>query len=221
VDDSFTALRARVLAESGHDFLSELSDAWRRMDYYSPGSSYTSWHKAGRAVDTLVDYLSPNRQERWLEVALEPGGGEVLWRLYLRCVEQDGSQGAPLTVRPWDLTADARSNGRGGRFKRMPNGYYVDLTDLMAQYGWLRISSWDHPEFHWYDSFIGLEYWHFQKRDRLLWYDAMLELYSAERMFEFHRWEAQQEKGTPAWKAHVKGVPLLPPELRLLERLEP
>jgi TolB protein len=156
-----------------------------------------------------------------LEVVLEPGGGEVLWRLYLRAVEQDGSQGAPLTVRPWDLTADARSNGTGGRFKRMPEGYYVDLTDLMAQYGWLRISSHDHPGFHWYDSLMAVEYWHFQKNEGLLWYEAMSELYPEALMYAHHRWEVQREKGMQAWMARAKGVPLPPKELRLLERLQP
>jgi TolB protein len=221
VDGSFLALRARILQESGHDFLSELSDAWRGMSVDSAGSSYTSWHKAGRAFDTLVDLLSPDRSERWLEVVLEPGGGEVCWRLYLRCVAQDGSQGRPLTVRPWDLTADARSNGQGGRYKRMPNGYYVDLTDLMAQYGWLRISSHDHPDFHWYDNFLAVEYWHFQKTDGLRWYDAMLELYPADVMDAYHGWEVQREKGMAAWLAHAKGIPLPPEELRLLDRLAP
>jgi TolB protein len=221
VDDSFAAMRARVLAESGHDFLSELSDAWRAMSYDSPGSSYTSWHKAGRAIDVLLDYLSPDRRQRWLQVVLEPGGGEIFWRLYLRAEEQDGSQGVPLKVRPWDLTADARGNGRGGRYRRMPDGYYVDLTDLMAQYGWLRISSHDDPDFHWYDSLMAVEYWHFQKTEGLPWYSAMLELYSAERMEEYHRWEVQQEKGMPVWLARAKGVPLPPAELRVLERIDP
>jgi TolB protein len=220
VDDSFVAMRARILEESGHDFLSELSDAWRAMDWYSEGSSYTSWHKAGRAFDVLLDYFSADRR-RLLEVVLEPGGGEVFWRLYLRCAEQDGRQGMPLRVRPWDLTADARSNGRGGRYRRMPDGYYVDLTDLMAQYGWLRISSHDHPDFHWYDRLMAVEYWHFQKTEGLTWYDAMLELYPAERMYEVHRWEVQQELGMPPWLARAKGIPLPLEERLLLDRLEP
>jgi TolB protein len=168
VDDSFAAMRQRIVAETGHDFLAQLSDAWRGVSYDSGWSAYMSWHKAGRAIDTLMDYLSPDHRERWLEVALEPGGGEVYWRLYLRCTEQDGSQGRPLTIRPWDLTADARQNLRGGRRKPVPNGYYVDLTDLMAQYGWLRIASHDHPDFHWHSNFIALEYWHFQKTEGLL-----------------------------------------------------
>jgi TolB protein len=219
VDDSFQAMRQRVVDETGHDFLAELSDAWRGVGYDGSGSAYMSWHKAGRAIDTLLDYLSPDRRQRWLEVALEAGGGEVYWRLYLRCQVQDGSQGMPLKVRPWDLTADARRNLTGGRYKPVPNGYYVDLTDVMAQYGWQRIAAHDGPDFHWHTNFLALEYWHFQKTDGLLWYEAMSELFPPDELETYHRWEVQVEKGTPIWLAAAKGVPLPWEERHRLEML--
>ena len=221
VNDSFDAMRQRIQEETGHDFLSHLSDAWRAVSFYSEGSQYTSWHKAGRAIDTLLDYLSPDHRQRWLEIVLEPGGGATYWRLYLKCELQDGSQGMPLKLRPWDARASARKNLQGGHRKPVPNGYYVDLTELMAQYGWLRISAHDSPGFHWHTNFVALEYWHFQKTDGLLWYTAMLELFSEDVMQEHHRWEVQKAKGTPAWLALVKGIPLPWKERRLLERLVP
>jgi TolB protein len=221
VDASFAAMRRRAINESGHDFFAYLSDAWRAVSYDGAGSSYTSWHKAGRALDTLMDYLSPDRRQRWLEVVLEPAAGDIYWRLYLRCERQDGSQGMPLKVRPWDLTADARKNLRGGRFKPVPNGYYVDLTDLMAQYGWLRIAAHDHPNFHWTSNFLALEYWHFQKTGGLPWYDAMLELFPQEVMDTHHSWETQKQKGTPLWLAWAKGIPIPTKERRMLERIAP
>jgi TolB protein len=221
VDDSFNAMRQRVIAETGHDFFAELSDAWRAVSYDSERAAYTSWHKAGRAIDTLMDYLSPDHRQRWLEIALEPGGGEVYWRLYLRCERQDGSQGMPLKIRPWDATASARQNLRGGRPKPIPDGYYVDLTDLMAQYGWLRIASHDKPDFDWHNNFVALEYWHFQKTEGLLWYDAMLELFPAEVIEMHHQWAVQIQKGTPAWLAAAKGVPLPWEERRKFEMLAP
>jgi TolB protein len=103
----------------------------------------------------------------------------------------------------------------------MPNGYYVDLTDLMAQYGWQRIASHDSPGFHWHTSFVALEYWHFQKTEGLLWYDAMLELFPPAVMETHHRWEVQEELGTPVWLAAAKGVPLPWEERRRLEMLAP
>jgi hypothetical protein len=68
---------------------------------------------------------------------------------------------------------------------------------------------------------MAVEYWHFQKTEGLLWYDAMLELYPAELLSQHHRWEVQREKGMPAWMARAKGIPLPPEELRLLDRLAP
>jgi TolB protein len=127
----------------------------------------------------------------------------------------------PLKLRPWDARASARQNLQGGHRKSVPNGYYVDLTELMAQYGWLRISAHDSPGFHWHTNFVALEYWHFQKTDGLLWYDAMLELFSPELMEEHHRWEVQKAKGAPAWLALAKGIPLPWKERQLLERLVP
>jgi hypothetical protein len=117
------------------------------------------------------------------------------------------------------VTAGARQNGRGGKRKALPDGYYVDLTDLMAQYGWLPIASHDHPDFHWHTNFVALEYWHFQKTGGLSWYEAMLELFSPEVVALHHSWEVQQLRGTPAWLAWAKGVPMPAAETRLLERI--
>ncbi len=219
VNDSFIALRQRTIDECGRDFFAQLSDAWRDIGYDSGHSSYTSWHKTGRAIDTLMDYLSPDRRQRWLEVVLEPGGGEVYWRLYLRCEKQDGSQGQPLRTRPWDLTADARQALTGGRRKALPTGYYIDLTDLMAQYGWLRIAAHDSPDFHWHNNFYAVEHWHFQKTDGLAWYDAMLEVFEPAQIEHYHNWQVQQRKGTPAWLVAAKGIPLPWHERKWLERI--
>ena len=221
VNDSFIAMRQRTIDECGRDFFAQLSDAWRDIDYDSDYSAYTSWHKTGRAIDTLMDYLSPDHRQRWLEVVLEPGGGEIYWRLYLRCEKQDGSQGRPMRTRPWDLTADARQALTGGRRKALPTGYYIDLTDLMAQYGWLRIAAHDSPAFHWHTNFIAVEHWHFQKTEGLLWYDAMLEVFSPDLVERYHNWKVQQEKGMPLWLAVAKGIPVPWNERRWLAHLVP
>jgi TolB protein len=212
-------MRKRIIDETGRDFLAQLSDAWRSLDADGSWSSYTSWHKTGRAIDTLMDYLSPDHRKRWLEVVLEPGGGEIYFRLYLYCAVQDGSQGMPLKTRPWDLTADARRALTGGRRKDMPNGYYVDLTDLMAQYGWLRIAAHDHPDFHWHTNFVATEYWHFQKTDGLLWYDALLEVYAPDDVYIYHNWLVLKEKGLPPWLASAKGIPIPKKEQNLLDMI--
>jgi hypothetical protein len=89
----------------------------------------------------------------------------------------------------------------------------------MAQYGWLPIASGEHPAFHWHTNFVALEYWHYQKTGGLRWYEAMLELFAPDVVDMHHNWEVQQMRGTPAWLAWAKGVPMPAAETRPLERI--
>ncbi len=55
---SFAQVRAEIRAQTGVDALARLSEALRPADYGTskPGVLYTSWHKAGRAVDLFIPY---------------------------------------------------------------------------------------------------------------------------------------------------------------------
>jgi TolB protein len=178
VDDSYNAARQRILDESGWDFLGQLSEAVRPLSFKSEASDFLSWHKAGRAIDTLQAYSTT--QGQMLEVAREDVRGNTYWRLYLRAAKQDGSQGEPLRQYLWDVSdvARSRSRGRGGLVKGMPAGYYVDLTELLRQYGWQRISAHTDPDFDWHTNYTALEFWHYQKTDGLSWWDAIREVYT-------------------------------------------
>jgi TolB protein len=214
VDDSFNALRARVVEETGYDFLSTLSEALRPFDFYSETSEHASWHKAGRAIDLLFDSYDQHGRPR-LEVVREDIGGETYWRLFLRCARQDGSQGKPLKVNPWDLSREARTSiapEQGGTYKYIPRGYYVDFTTLAREYGWWRISAHDAENFSWTWHFKALEYWHYQKRDDLEWYQAMLQVYSQEEMDRYFTWEKMVEAGDDEYLIFAKGIPLPPSE---------
>lgn len=219
VDDSFNALRARVVEETGYDFLSALSEALRPFDFYNDTSEYASWHKAGRAVDLLFDFYDQDGQP-CLEVVREDIGGETYWRLFLRCVRQDGSQGRPLKVNPWDLSREARTliaPEEGGTYKPIPRGYYVDFTALAQEYGWWRISAHDAEDFSWTWHFKALEYWHYQKRDGLEWYQTMLQVYSQEEMDRYFTWKKMVEAGEDEYLIFAKGIPLPPSERRWLK----
>lgn len=217
VDGSFNALRQRVLADSGRDFLGRLSEASRPLDFYSDASAYASWHKAGRAFDTLFDIF--DSQGAALELVREDISGDTHWRVYLRCVRQDGSQGRPLTASPWDHSyegREVRGRGQGGAPEPLPRGYYVDFTALAQIYGWQRISAHDADDFHWHEALKAMEYWHFQKTDSLIWYQAMLQVWESETVVEWFTWEAMVEKDTmDPWLAAAKGVPLPVTEGRL------
>ncbi len=175
VDSSFTALRKRVIQETGYDYLGTLADTWRPMNHIPrPGQSRRSWHVTGRAFDIWPDYI--RNPTFTMEIVREDIGYTVYWRVYLRAARQDGSLGEPLREAPWDL--EARNSGGqaaedGGRPKKIPAGYYVDFTTLAADYGWSRVQAiW---RWRWY--FPDIEYWHFQKTDGLTWWEAMLQIY--------------------------------------------
>lgn len=209
VDGSFDALRQRVLADSGRDFLGRLSEAIRPLDFYSDASAYASWHKAGRAFDTLLDFY--DRRGPFMEITRENMSGDTYWRVYLSCAKQDGSQGRPLTVNPWDHTyegREVRGRGQGGAPEPLPHVYYTDFTALARLYGWQRISAYDADDFHWHEAFKAMEYWHFQKTDGLMWYQAMLQIWEPATVDEWFNWETMVEKETMSpWLVAVKGVP--------------
>jgi TolB protein len=207
---AFNQLRQVVLEKSGYDFLGTLSDMWRPAGFANDSSDYLSWHKAGRAIDLLWEYRTRSGMPL-LEVAPELLADDTYWRLYLRCRQQDGSQGQPLTTRTWDLSYQARAiraPETGGHFNSViPYGYYIDLTELIRQTGWERISSIDQPDFHWHWNFLALEYWHLQRRGGLSWYRAMQEVYGSALLEDHFGPMTIASRGEEPWRVFAKGLP--------------
>jgi TolB protein len=215
VDDSFVALRDRLADEVGYDFLGEMSEAYRPHQFYSDTSEYASWHKSGRAIDILFDYTTDMGQ--MLEIARDDMGGETFWRVFLRCSDQSGACGRPLTVNTWNWSHQARAEiapDQGGVEKQVLAGYYVDLAALSREYGWTRISSWDSPDFSWTWHFKGFEYWHFLKADGLTWYPAVQEVIAPNKLDQTFTYDKMVELGDPPLLIALKGVPL-PAKARL------
>jgi TolB protein len=192
VDEAFIALRQRVLEETGWDFLGALDAMWEPIDSLPPpGLDAASWNKAGRAFDIARELnlgASPV-----VEVVPDSGacnptfiecsGVGTYWRVYVRARRQDGSQGEPLRARPWNFAARYSGNTTdyeaGGAAKPViPPGYYVDFTQLAADYGWERVPAGP----TWRTFFPAALFWHFEKRDGLAWDEAMLELYTAKEV---------------------------------------
>ena len=90
------------------------------------------------------------------------------------------TQGEPLREAIWDVTETTRIRlgGRGGLVRGVLPGYYIDLTELLRQYGWERIPSHTEPGFDWHREFKAIEYWHYQKADGLSWWQALHEVYT-------------------------------------------
>ncbi|MEM7342699.1 MAG: hypothetical protein AAF485_00520 [Chloroflexota bacterium] len=219
VDDSFQTWRFQIRDEVGYDFLSQLSDATRDVGAYTETSQYASWHKSGRAIDTLFDYhLESGRLAH--EIVREDYSGETYWRTYLRCEDQSGRCGRPLTVNPWNYSQRARVDiapEQGGIERPNQSGYYVDFTAVGRTYGWDRISSFDDTEeYSWTWHFLAFEYWHYQKPltaneaapNTANWYQAMLDIYPPERLEQFFSWAKMREIGDDPYLIALKGVPL-------------
>jgi TolB protein len=202
---SFVDLRRAVIAESGHDFLAHLSEATRPVDFHVSTASYTSWHKAGRAFDTLFNYAAGGRTV--LYIVPEPIAGRLFWRLYLRAASQDGSQGAPLTQPIFNPTART--------LLPPPPGYFVDFTALAASHGWRRIAAQERETFNWRSELLALEYWHFERRDGLSWYAAMSLVYDDRTLERLFNVETMIELGVRPGGIGNLGLPWAPPPPRI------
>ena len=180
VDQSFDALRARVIADAGWDLLGQLDNMYLPLDSKPlPGQPAESWSYAGRAID--FNYLLALADNPQVEVVREDQGSETFWRIYLRTAVQDGTMGEPLRQLPWDFRArfgfDPQYYDQGGKTKdEIPGGYYLNFTALAADYGWTRVPAVE----RWHTFFQGIRYWHFENHQGLTWEEAMLEIYTAE-----------------------------------------
>jgi TolB protein len=179
VDESFQALRRRAAADAGWDLLATLENAFVPLTApLAPGLG-DSWLYTGRAF--AFTPLPANAG--WLAVAPEDFGAQRYWRVYLRARQQDGSQGMPLHERPWDF--NARFSGDPALYEQggapLPagaEGYWIDLTELAAAYGWARL-----PALHtWRASYPAARFNEFVLSGDQDWRAAMLELYPPEAL---------------------------------------
>jgi TolB protein len=185
VNDSFNALREAVLDAAGFDLLGELEDAFWRIDRPpQPGEERRNWHMTGRAFSInrngIAGFPPP------IEVVREDVGVNTYWRVYVRAAEQNGQLGEPLRQMPWDFAArsqgDVASYDAGGRLRtEMPEGYYVDLTTIVEDYGW----SWTPSGRDWRANFNSTNFWMFRKTDGLSWFEAMREIYTEAQLGGF------------------------------------
>lgn len=193
VNDSFEAMRQRVIQKIGYDLLSNLEDAYWRIDNQAgpprlpePGQERTNWHYTGRAI-ALDRNLALVGSPPSLVVIREETELGTMWRVLARVAEtaQNGQLGEPLRTLPWDFTTrseDPVAFEEGGSLMEIPPpGYYVDLTQLFSDYGWERIRA----DRTWRTNFSGVLYWVFVKTEGLSWQEAMGEVYTAEEFDAF------------------------------------
>jgi TolB protein len=188
VNDSFEALRQRLVVKTGVDVLGRLEGAyWRRDRLPEPGQDRRNWHYAGRAISLPRDLVLQGNPAPLVVLREETEFG-TYWRVMARAPQnrQDGSLGEPLRALPWDFGARFTDNptafeGGGQLMANIPPGYYVDLTQIMADYGWERSPA----DRTWRQNYGGVLFWQFQKTDGLTWEEAMLQIYSEQEVAEF------------------------------------
>lgn len=180
VDDLFSALRQEISRTSGWDVLANLENAYLPMTDPTLPGTIDEWLVTGLAYSINPLPL----QAGWMAIKREDIGGEVYWRVYVRARYQDGSQGIPLKFQSWDL--DARANGNpqdyeaGGAFNGVPNGYWIDITELSNRFGWYRLPALT----NWRAYYSASRFNHFAFTRGMDWDTAMLELYPAEMIHQ-------------------------------------
>jgi len=173
VDESFVALRQRVIDEAGWDALAGLSDAFVPLTTSLDPGLGQDWLYTGRAF--ALNPLMSNAG--WMVAVRQDYGTQTYWKLYIRTLSQDGTQGEPLHNPPWDLAAryelDPVAYEQGGKYTDVPPGYWLDFTSLARQYGWERLPSLP----NWRTYYSGARFTEFAYTGGLDWYSAMLEIY--------------------------------------------
>ena len=174
-NEAFQALRQAAAQEAGWDFLAKLGDAFVGLnDPLPPGFAYNDWLYTGRAF--AFDQAAYQSGDVYL--VREDFGAQTFWRVFLRAGKQDGTEGRPLRVHPWDLNArfsgnpDAYDQG-GQRMSAVPQGYFVDFTALAAAFGFERQPALP----NWRTFYPGARFDEFAFTQGLDWLAAMLELY--------------------------------------------
>ncbi len=218
VAPSLVAWQHDILEATGWDLLAKTLGAWRAIDQvrkremYQYDYGYLSWHKAGRALDLPLEFKVGGVDQ--MLVVREDLGPNVYWRMYLRTAAQDGTQGEPLKENPWQYwwhivpEDDPEAYDAGGRRVPVPQGYHVDITSLAKSHGWNRIACYAiEDDYHWLTDSNGTEYWHYERTDGLVWWDAMRQLYSLEVLHDHVGWEAGLSHAQSEAMMRSKGIP--------------
>jgi TolB protein len=177
VNESFSALRQRVILDTGWDALASLENAYTPLTSSLDPGQNQDWLFTGRAF--ALNPLTLNAG--WMVVVREDIDGQTYWRIYLRTVAQDGSQGEPLRTRPWDLLSryniDPQAYDQGGTYaKSIPGGFWVDFTALAHKFGWQRLPALG----NWRTYFKGTQFNEYILTGGLDWRAAMLQLYPSD-----------------------------------------
>jgi len=172
-DECFSTLRQSTGEILGWDFLAQLNNAALPITTPPVPAIPQNWLYTGRAIALNLAPLNAG----WMAVSREDFDGQTYWRLWLKCLNQDGSCGMLVTEPMWDFASRASGNlaafEEGGMQVSEPQGYWVDFTDIALQCGWQRIPSLS----NWRTFYPGIQFNTLVYSQGKSWKQAMLELY--------------------------------------------
>ncbi|MBI9048250.1 MAG: PD40 domain-containing protein [Anaerolineaceae bacterium] len=171
-DESFDRLRKTVSKQTGWDTLNSLENAFIPITVPSEIWNNENWFYTGRAIALNTSPMDAG----WMTIVKEENNGKIYWRMYLKCRYQDGSQGKPLKVRPFNLDARLIGNpeiyDQGGMLTDIPEGYWIDFTELAYRYDWERIPA----SIQWETYYPAARFNIFIFKQSIDWSHAMLEI---------------------------------------------
>lgn len=176
VIENFNKLRSKIASESGWDFLYQLEKTFIPITEPATPGTAEEWLYTGRAFE-----FNPLSIHAGLTTTIkEERNGQTYWRIFIKSRYQDGSQGMPLKQMPFDLSArynnDPVTYETGGKKTSIPEGYWVDMTDLALSHSWERLPAIG----NWQRYFDSARFNQFVFTNGLDWYAAMKELYPVE-----------------------------------------
>jgi Tol biopolymer transport system component len=222
VAPSLVSWQQDLVQASGWDFLSKTLGSWRNIDQvrkremYAYDYGFLSWHKTGRALDLSLEYKVDGVNQMIL--TREDLGDQLYWRMYLHTAVQDGTQGEPLKDNPWlhwwhiVPEHDPEAYDAGGKRQPIPGGYFADITAIAKRHGWERIACYAiEGDYHWNTDSNATEYWHYERTDSMIWWDAMQQIYTPEELEEHVGWEVSLNKAQTKEMMLSKGIPTASP----------
>lgn len=172
----FNEFRASITNNTGWDFLTQLDKTFIPITDPSTPGTVEEWLYTGRAFEfnplaVHAGIITTVKEER---------SGQTYWRIFIKARYQDGSQGLPMKQMPFDLSArynnDPATYETGGMKKNIPEGYWIDLSELALSNSWERVPALA----NWQKYFNSARFNQFIFSDGMDWYAAMKELYPVE-----------------------------------------
>lgn len=179
VDESFSGLHQAVAQILGWDFLKTLNNAYVPITQPAPPMIENYWLYSGRAFEIDDAPAVAN----WLVTIREDIDGKSYWRIFLKPIDQSGAIGNKLHQRAWSFSLRTQGNPeayeQGGAYTQsIPQGYWVDFTELANQFGWTRVPSL----LNWRTYYPGTQHTIFVQKEYLDLDTALLQIYPPEAL---------------------------------------